>query len=86
MSILVHSFALLATILMIVYLGFLIQGAYRRQARMAQMHRNESEVLRARLDLLAAPLARMSSEKALAAWAGFRKFRVEGKVLEAESC
>ena len=86
MSLLVHSFALLATILMIVYLGFLIQGAYRRQARMAQMHRNESDVLKARLDLLAAPLARVSSEKSLAAWAGFRKFRVEGKVLEAESC
>jgi ferredoxin-NADP reductase len=86
MAVVVHSLALVGTVLMIVYLGFLIQGAFRRQARMAQLQRDESAVLRARLDLITAPLAKVASVKSQSAWAGFRKFRVEGKVLEAESC
>lgn len=86
MAVVVHSLALVGTVLMIVYLGFLIQGAFRRQARMAQLQRDESAVLRARLDLISAPIAKVAVDKALTAWAGFRKFRVEGKVLEAESC
>lgn len=86
MAVVVHSLALVGTVLMIVYLGFLIQGAFRRQARMAQLQRDESAVLRARLDLITAPLAKVANDKTQSAWAGFRKFRVEGKVLEAESC
>ncbi|MSP97665.1 MAG: 2Fe-2S iron-sulfur cluster binding domain-containing protein [Betaproteobacteria bacterium] len=86
MAIAIHSMALLATLLTLVYLGFLVQGAFRRQSRMAQLHHEERALLRARLDLLATPLAKISSDKAQAAWSGFRKFRIDGKVLEAESC
>lgn len=86
MALLIHSVALLATALTLIYLGFLVQGAVRRQARMAQLHQDERAMLRARLDLIAAPVAKIASEKGRAAWSGFRKFRVDGKVLEAESC
>lgn len=86
MAIVIHSVALLAAVLTLVYLGFLVQGAYRRQARMAQLHQDEREMLRARLDLIASPIAKVANDKAQAAWSGFRKFRIEGKVLEAEHC
>jgi len=86
MPLLIHSVALLGTVLAILYLGLQIQGAYRRQARLGRMHREESELLKARLELVAAPLARVATNKDQAAWSGFRKFRVEGKVLEAEGC
>jgi len=86
MAVVVHSLALVGTVLMIVYLAFLVQAAFRRQSRMEQLHRDESAVLRARLDLITAPLAKVVNDKTQSAWAGFRKFRVEGKVLEAESC
>ncbi len=86
MAIVIHSVALLAAVLTLVYLGFLVQGAYRRQARMAQLHQDEREMLRARLDLIASPIAKVANDKSQAAWSGFRKFRIEGKVLEAEHC
>ncbi len=86
MAVAIHSVALLSAVLTLVYIGFLVQGAYRRQTRMAQLHVEERAMLRARLDLIAAPIAKVAVEKGLAAWSGFRKFRVEGKVLEAESC
>lgn len=85
MAMAMHSIALLATILTLVYLGFLVQGAFRRQSRMGQLHHEERALLRAKLDLITTPLAKISSDKAPAAWSGFRKFRVDGKVLEAES-
>jgi ferredoxin-NADP reductase len=86
MAVVIHSVALLAAVLTLFYFGFLVQGAYRRQSRMAQLHQEERAMLLARLDLIATPLAKVSLEKGQAAWSGFRKFRVEGKVLEAESC
>jgi ferredoxin-NADP reductase len=86
MALVIHSVALLATLLALTYLGFLVQGAVRRQARMGQLHHDERALLRARLDLIAAPVAKVANDKGLAAWSGFRKFRVDGKVLEAESC
>lgn len=86
MAMVIHSLTLLATILALAYLGFLVQGAYRRQARMAQLHQDERALLRARLELITTPLAKIASDKSQLAWSGFRKFRVEGKVLEAESC
>lgn len=86
MAIIIHSIALLAAALTLAYLGFLVHGAWRRQARMAQLYEDERAMLRARLDLIATPVAKVAAEKSQAAWSGFRKFRVEGKVLEAESC
>ena len=86
MAIVIHSVALLAAALTLAYLGFLVHGAWRRQERMAQLHEDERAMLRARLDLIATPVAKVAAEKSQAAWSGFRKFRVEGKVLEAESC
>jgi ferredoxin-NADP reductase len=86
MTIVIHSVALMATILTLAYLGFLAHGAYRRQARMAQLHSDEQALLQAQLDLITMPIAKVASDKSQAAWSGFRKFRVEGKVLEAESC
>lgn len=86
MATVIHSIALLASILTLAYLGFLIQGAYRRQTQMARLHTEERAVLQARLEMIATPLAKVAADKTQAAWSGFRKFRVEGKVLEAESC
>ncbi len=86
MALAIHSVALLAAVLTLAYLGFLVQGVYRRQVRMAQLHLEERALLRARLELIATPVAKAASDKAQAAWSGFRKFRVEGKVLEAEGC
>ena len=86
MALVIHSVALLAALLGLTYLGLLVQGSVKRQARMAQLHQDERAMLRARLDLIAAPVAKVANDKGQAAWSGFRKFRVDGKVLEAESC
>ncbi len=84
MTILVHSLALIATLLALGYLGLLARGTYRRQERIAQLYKEEKALLRARLEQISAPVARAATQKAQA-WSGFRKFRIEGKVLEADS-
>ncbi len=83
MSLIVHSLVLAATVLALAYLGLLLHGAYRREARLAQLHEEERAVLKARLERIATPLPEAATQKA--AWSGFRKFRVDGKVLEADS-
>ena len=85
MAMMIHTITLLATILGLAYLGFLVHGAYRRQAHITQLHQDERAMFKARLDLITAPLAKVASDNTQA-WSGFRKFRVDGKVLEAESC
>lgn len=84
MSVIVHSVALAATILALAYLGLLMHGAYRRQTRLAQLHEEERALLRARLERINIALPQAAAEKT-EAWSGWRKFRVDGKVLEAES-
>lgn len=84
MALLIHSVALLATLLGAAYLGMLLFEAYRRQRRLADLHEEEKAVFRARLDAVRQPLAQVAAQQAQA-WAGYRKFRLEGKVLEAES-
>ncbi len=83
MSLIVHSIVLAATVLALAYLGLLFRGAYHRQGRLAQLHEEERAVLRARLERIATQLPEAATQKA--AWSGFRKFRVDGKVLEADS-
>lgn len=82
MTLIVHSFALAATVLALAYLGLLMHGAYRRQARLAQLHEEERAVLKAQLERISMPLPQAATQKA--AWSGLRKFRVDGKVLEAD--
>ncbi len=81
MSILIHSVALIATLLGAAYLGVLLFEAYRRQQQLADLHAEEKAVFRARLEMVRSPLAQVSAQ----AWSGYRKFRLEGKVLEADS-
>ncbi len=83
MNILIHSVALVATLLCAAYAGLLLFAAYRRQRQLADLHEEEKAVFRARLEMVRAPLAQVSAQSQ--AWSGFRKFRLEGKVLEAES-
>jgi uncharacterized protein len=84
MAFVVHSLALVATLLALAYLGMLAHGSYRRQVRNAQLFEEERSLLRARLEQLKTPVAQVALQKGQA-WAGFRKFRIEGKVLEADS-
>jgi uncharacterized protein len=84
MTLLVHSLALVATVLALAYLGFILHGAWRRQARLAELHAEERVLLRARLERVTVATPMAASQKTQA-WSGWRKFRVEGKVLEAES-
>jgi uncharacterized protein len=84
MSLLAHSVALAATLLALAYLGLLVHGAYRRQARLAQLHEEERALLKARLERINVVLPLAASQQS-EAWSGWRKFRVDGKVLEAES-
>lgn len=83
MAILIHSVALVATLLGAAYLGLLLFEGYRRQRHLADLHEEEKAVFRARLEVVRAPLAQVSAQ--VQAWSGYRKFRLEGKVLEAES-
>jgi uncharacterized protein len=83
MAILVHSLALVATLLALAYLGLLLRDAYRRQHRLVELHNEERALLKARLERISMPAAHASRQSA--AWSGFRKFRVDGKVLEADS-
>ena len=84
MAVLIHSIALVATLLGAAYLALLAHGLVRRQARLAELHEEEKALFAARLALVTSPLAKLGSTD-VQAWAGFRKFRVEGKVLEADS-
>jgi ferredoxin-NADP reductase len=82
-AIVVHSLALLATLLALAWLGLLLRGAYRSQLRLVELHNEERALLKTRLDRVTVPIAQAARQGA--AWSGFRKFRVDGKVLEAES-
>ena len=84
MALVVHSLALVATLLALAYIGMLAHATYRRQVRNTQLFEDERSLLRARLEQLKAPVAQVAQQKGQA-WSGFRKFRIEGKVLEAES-
>ncbi|HEY5638405.1 MAG TPA: 2Fe-2S iron-sulfur cluster-binding protein [Burkholderiales bacterium] len=84
MTIAVHSIALAAAVLALVYLGLLLRGALSRQARLAQLFVDERAIFRAQLERLSMPVLQGAGPKSQA-WSGFRKFRVDGKVLEAES-
>jgi ferredoxin-NADP reductase len=83
MATLIHSIALVATLLGAAYLGLLLFEAYRRQRQLVDLHEEEKAVFRARLDVVRAPIAQVSAQTQ--AWSGFRKFKLEGKVLEADS-
>jgi ferredoxin-NADP reductase len=84
MALALHSLVLVATLLGLAYLGMLAHATYRRQMRNTQLFEEERSLLRARLEQLKAPVAQVAQQKGQA-WSGFRKFRIEGKVLEAES-
>ncbi|HZE61494.1 MAG TPA: 2Fe-2S iron-sulfur cluster-binding protein [Burkholderiales bacterium] len=84
MAILVHSLALVATLLALAYLGMLAHATYRRQLRNAQLFEEERSLLRARLEQLKTPVVQVALQKGQA-WSGFRKFSIEGKVLEADA-
>lgn len=84
MATVVHAIALLAMLAGAAYLATLAYAAVRRQARMADLHEAERAVFAARLAQVGTPLARLATAQG-PAWSGFRKFRVEGKVLEADS-
>jgi uncharacterized protein len=84
MALLMHSAALLATLAALGYLALLVHATYRRQLRTAQLYEEERALLRARLEQIKAPVAQVALQKGQA-WSGFRKFRIEGKVLEAQS-
>lgn len=81
---LVHAIALLALLAVAAYLSALAFSAVRRQARLADLHEAERAVFAERLAQVGTPLARLATSQG-PAWSGFRKFRVEGKVLEADS-
>ena len=83
MALIVHSLALVATIFALAYLALLLHGAYRRQLRLVELHNDERALLKARLERVSIPAAQAARQSA--AWSGFRKFRVDGKVLEADS-
>lgn len=85
MSLIAHSLALVATILVLAYIGLLMHGAYRRQARLGQLHEEERALLRTRLERISVALPQATAGEKTEAWSGWRKFRVDGKVLEAES-
>lgn len=84
MAIVVHSIALLATLLAAGYVAMLAHATWRRQLRTAELYKEERALLRARLEQIKTPVAQVALQKSQA-WSGFRKFRIEGKVLEAES-
>lgn len=84
MAIFAHAIALVAALLGAAYLGVLLLESVRRQQRLLELHEEERAVFRARLDAVREPLAQAAQQQSQA-WSGYRKFRVEGKVLEAES-
>ncbi len=85
MSIVAHSVALLATLLAAGYVGLLLVESVRRQRRMVELHEEERAVFRARLEAVREPVKQVAATGAQTAWSGYRKFRLEGKVLEADS-
>ena len=67
-----------------VYLVVLAVAEVARTLRAGHAHVAERELLSARIAQLSTPLSRIEAQGGEAAWSGFRKFVLQGKVLEAE--
>ena len=81
-----HIVPLVAVMVLAVFAIYgVILGAaqFFEQVRSRQLHDAERDVLKARIELLANPMAKIQAHDNFA-WPGFRKFVLKGKVLEAE--
>jgi uncharacterized protein len=67
-----------------IYMVVLAVAEIVRTIRAGHAHVAERELLSARIAQLKTPLSRLKAQGADAAWSGFRKFVLQGKVLEAE--
>ena len=67
-----------------IYLVVLAVSEITRTVRAGHAHVAERELLSARIAQLTTPLSRLEAQGGDAAWSGFRKFVLHGKVLEAE--
>ncbi len=86
MTTLVHSIALLGTLLILVYMALMTKGLLRRYAHAEALFENQNALFKARIDLMSSPVGKAANDKSAAAWSGFRKFRVAKKIMEKGDC
>ena len=84
MSDFVPVVALVAFAAFALYMVTLAVSELARTVRAGRAHDNERKMLEARIEQLSTPVARVEAMGGEAAWSGFRKFVLQGKVLEAE--
>ena len=84
MSDLVPVVALVALAAFAGYMIALTVSELARTIRAGRSHEAERELLSARITQLNSPISRVEARGGESAWSGFRKFVLQGKVLEAE--
>ena len=84
MSDLVPLVALAALAAVATYMIVLTVSEISQVYRSARAHEAERELLSAKISQLSSPISRIEALGGEAAWSGFRKFVLQGKVLEAE--
>lgn len=83
---LLHSTALLALVLLVLYTSALIWRQIRQFQQSEQRFKAELNTFKAELDLYTSPVAKAAVEEQSVAWSGFRKFRIDRKVPEPGGC
>lgn len=84
MSELVPIVAIIALAAILIYTITLASTQIVQHVRAGRFHDTERDLLKARIEQLAEPIARIQSDVGEFAWSGYRKFVLKGKVLEAE--
>ena len=84
MSELVPIVAIVALAGILIYTVTLASTQIAQHFRAGRFHDTERDLLRARIEQLANPIAKIQSDVGEFAWSGFRKFVLKGKVLEAQ--
>ena len=84
MSELIPIVAIVALAGILIYTVTLASTQIAQHFRAGRFHDTERDLLRARIEQLANPIAKIQSDVREFAWSGFRKFVLKGKVLEAE--
>jgi len=83
---LLHSATLTALVMLVLFTGTLIWRQIQQHQQGDRLFKAELDVLKAQLDLFTSPVAKVATEEEQVAWSGFRKFRIDRKVIEPGGC
>ncbi len=84
MSLTISIVSLLILVLAMAYLGTLVFAQVNQHIHFKQFHEQQLAILTGKLERLADPVSNLNIKSDNIAWDGYRKFVLQGKVLESE--